>query len=116
VRHASAPELRAALAGHQLLVASCSPEARPAYAHDFTRATALVLGNEHQGPPAALRAVMDGELYIPMYGMIQSFNVSVAAALLLAEAARQRREAGMYDRPSFSREEYAALLAEWQQK
>jgi len=84
--------------------------------HDFTVATAIVMGNEHCGPPEDVRAIMDGEIYIPMYGMIQSFNVSVAAALLLAEASRQRREAGMYDGLSFSPEEYAAMLAEWLQK
>ena len=48
-----------------------------------------------------------------MYGMIQSFNVSVAAAILLAEASRQRREAGMYERSSYTDEELAALYAEW---
>ena len=116
VRHASPLELRAALPGHKLLVASCSPDARPMHEHDFTGPTAIALGNEHQGPPEDLRRILDGEIYIPMYGMIQSFNVSVAAALLLAEASRQRREAGMYDRISFPPEEYAALLAEWLQK
>ena len=115
-RHASPPELRAALPGYQLLVASCSPKARPMHEHDFTRATAIVMGNEHQGPPEDLLQVMDGEIYIPMYGMIQSFNVSVAAAILLAEASRQRREAGMYDKISLPPEEYAALLAEWLEK
>jgi len=115
-RHASPSDLRDALRGYQLLAASCSPGARPMHEHDFTVATAIVMGNEHRGPPEDVRAIMDGEIYIPMYGMIQSFNVSVAAALLLAEASRQRREAGMYDRLSFSPEEHAAMLAEWLQK
>ena len=115
-RHASAAALRAALPGYQLLVASCSPEAQAAHNRDLTGPTAIVMGNEHQGPPGDLREIMDGEIYIPMYGMIQSFNVSVAAALLLAEASRQRREAGLYDRTSFPPEEFAALLAEWLQK
>ena len=53
---------------------------------------------------------------IPMFGMIQSFNVSVAAALMLAEASRQRREAGMYERMSWTNEEYAERLALWLEK
>lgn len=115
-RHASPAALREALPGHQLLVTSCSPQARPMEAWDFTRPTAIVMGNEHKGPPEELNAVMDGEVYIPMYGMIQSFNVSVAAAILLAEASRQRKAAGMYDRPSFPPDEYEALLNEWLHK
>ena len=115
-RHTSVEGLRTALPGHQLLVTSCSPAAKPMHEYDFTRPTAIVMGNEHKGPPEDLNGVMDGEVYIPMYGMIQSFNVSVAAALLLSEAARQRREAGMYDRPSFPPEEYAEMLAAWLQK
>ena len=115
-RHASPLEVRAALPDYQLLVTSCSPEARPMHEYDFTGPAAIVMGNEHQGPPDDLKKIADGEIYIPMYGMIQSFNVSVAAALLLAEASRQRRMAGMYDKISFPPEEYAALLAEWLQK
>jgi tRNA (guanosine-2'-O-)-methyltransferase len=116
VRHASPLALRAALTDHQLLLASCSPVATPVYARDLTRPTAIIMGNEHKGPPADLRAVSDGEIFIPMYGMIQSFNVSVAAALLLAEASRQRREAGMYARASLCPREYEDMLAAWMKK
>ena len=56
------------------------------------------------------------ELYIPMYGMIQSFNVSVAAAIILAEAARQREGAGMYDSSRLSEAELEAKLEEWLKK
>lgn len=55
----------------------------------------------------------DGEVYIPMYGMIQSFNVSVAAALMLSEASRQRKLAGMYDHMTWTPEEYSERLADW---
>ena len=51
-----------------------------------------------------------------MYGMIQSFNVSVAAAIILAEASRQRVAAGMYDKPTYSDEEYQQRLARWIEK
>jgi tRNA (guanosine-2'-O-)-methyltransferase len=51
-----------------------------------------------------------------MYGMIRSFNVSVAAAVILAEASRQRMLAGMYARPGYTATEYAAKLAAWLEK
>ena len=51
-----------------------------------------------------------------MYGMIQSFNVSVAAAVILSEASRQQVQAGMYDRPSYPPDELAARLEAWIEK
>ena len=59
---------------------------------------------------------MDGEVYIPMYGMVQSFNVSVASALMLSEASRQRSLAGMYGRRLWSDEEYEERLNAWLEK
>lgn len=117
-RHKTVDELKTTLKqeGYQLLATSCSPTARPLNAYDFTRPTAVIMGNEHSGVPEELLPLVDGELYIPMYGMIQSFNVSVAAAIILAEASRQRVEAGMYAQPSYSQEEYAARLAVWLDK
>ena len=54
--------------------------------------------------------------YIPMYGMVQSFNVSVASALMLSEASRQRALAGMYDQRLWSDEEYEERLNKWLEK
>lgn len=118
IRHKTVDDLRAALAGgdRQILATSCSPEAKPLGAYDFTRPTAVIMGNEHGGVPEELCGLAHGEVYIPMYGMIQSFNVSVAAAIILYEAARQRTAAGMYARPSYSGEEYAQRLAAWLEK
>ncbi|MDO5483563.1 MAG: RNA methyltransferase [Desulfovibrionaceae bacterium] len=110
---------RDALAGHlreknfQILATSCSPSARPLRLWDFTRPTAIIMGNEHSGVSEELLGMADGHLYIPMYGMIQSFNVSVAAAIILAEAARQREAAGMYASPRLNGEELEARLEEW---
>ena len=83
---------------------------------DFTKPTALIMGNEHSGVADELLTLAHGELYIPMYGMIQSFNVSVAAALILAEAARQRQAAGFYEHPRYSQEELERRLALWLEK
>lgn len=118
LRHKTADELQVGLKhqGYQLLATSCSPTARPLNVYDFTRPTAVIMGNEHSGVPEELLPLVDGELYIPMYGMIQSFNVSVAAAIILAEASRQRVEAGMYAQSSYNEEEYAARLAAWLDK
>ena len=73
-------------------------------------------GFRNSGVPAELNSLVDGEVYIPMYGMIQSFNVSVAAAVILSEASRQRVQAGMYDRPSYPPDELAARLEAWIEK
>ena len=113
VRHRTKEELKEALAGCQVLVTDCTPTAKPQRTWDFTRPTAVVMGNEHSGVEPELADIADGELYIPMYGMIQSFNVSVAAALILAEASRQRELAGMYATPRFGEEELQAKLEDW---
>ena len=99
--------------GMQVLATACSAAARPLRQWDFTRPTAVILGNEHSGVDAELAQDVDGELYIPMRGMIQSFNVSVAAAIILAEAASQREDAGMYARMAWTPAEFAARLAAW---
>ena len=62
---------------------------------DFTGPTAFVLGAEKWGLSDTARDLMDEAVYIPMTGMVQSLNVSVAAATLLFEAVRQRRAAGV---------------------
>ena len=66
---------------------------------DFTLPTCLLLGNEDGGLTPEALAGADGVVAIPMEGMGTSLNVSVAAALLLFEAQRQRRAAGFYDAP-----------------
>ena len=118
VRHDDRESLFAALRARpcQVLATSCTPSARPVGDYDFTKPTAIIMGNEHAGVPEELIPHVDGEVYIPMFGMIQSFNVSVAAALMLAEASRQRREAGLYERMSWTNEEYAERLALWREK
>lgn len=117
-RHKTAQELLSTLRSEhmRILATSCSPQARPLGEYDLTAPTAFILGNEHRGVDEALVPLVDGEVYIPMYGMIQSFNVSVAAAVLLAEASRQRREAGMYETSRYSGEELDALYGAWSKK
>ncbi len=102
--------------GYQCLGTGFGPCAKPLHQWDFTRPTAIVLGNEHRGMDEDIKAHVPDEIYIPMTGMVQSLNVSVAAAVILYEAWRQREAAGMFDHPSFSREELEHLRAEWASK
>ena len=80
---------------------------------DYTLPTALLLGNEDDGVDAGGPRRRRRRGAIPMEGMGTSLNVSVAAALLLFEAQRQRRAAGFYDRPRLDPETYARTLFEW---
>jgi tRNA (guanosine-2'-O-)-methyltransferase len=57
---------------------------------DFTRPTALIFGNEAEGVSADLLALADRHCIIPMAGFVQSFNISVAAAVALYHAYRDR--------------------------
>ena len=118
VRHSDAAGMVASLRakGMRIYATSFSPSARPVGEYDLTLPTAIIMGNEHSGVDAELLPLADGELYIPMYGMIQSFNVSVASALILAEAARQRALAGAYDTPSYPPDELEQRYQDWLEK
>ena len=61
---------------------------------DWTRPTALVLGGEGKGLHRLVAENCDMLVQIPMYGKIQSLNVSVAAGVILFEARRQRMASG----------------------
>ena len=66
------------------------------YELDLTESTALVFGNETHGISEAMRKYSDQNFRIPMMGMVQSLNISVACAVTLYEALRQRQLAGKY--------------------
>jgi tRNA (guanosine-2'-O-)-methyltransferase len=65
---------------------------------DYTRPTCILMGQEKTGITPEALALADQDIIIPMVGMVQSLNVSVASALILYEAQRQRQNAGMYQR------------------
>ena len=83
------------------------------YDLDLSRPSALVFGNEHRGVSGEAAEMADGKFHIPMMGMIQSLNVSVAAAVTLYEAHRQRRAAGTYGKTGLGEEELARLYNDW---
>ncbi len=101
--------------GFQVLRTGFSPTAKPLMDFDFTRPSAVILGNEHRGVSPEIQELVPDELYIPMQGMVQSFNVSVAAALILYEAFSQRRAAGSVG-TDLGGEELRELEADWKRR
>jgi len=82
---------------------------------DFTGPTAFVLGAEKWGLTDTASAVVDQSIFIPMGGMVQSLNVSVAAAILLFEALRQRQQAELVpcNGEGLTPDQYEKILFEW---
>ncbi len=89
---------------------------RSIYEVDWTKPSAIIMGNEHLGVSEEALAIADHNIYIPMFGMIQSLNVSVATAVILYEACRQRIAAGMYPSQQIDPDKFIQKLAEWQEK
>jgi tRNA (guanosine-2'-O-)-methyltransferase len=102
--------------GFKVLVSSISPDSKSIYDFDLTKKTAIVFGNEHRGVSKEAEEHADDKFIIPMFGMVQSLNVSVAAAICLYEALRQRIIKGMYDKSEFSKEELNSKIEEWIKK
>lgn len=84
--------------GMQVLATHLSDHAVDFREIDYTRPTCILLGQEKTGITPEALALADRDIIIPMAGMVQSLNVSVASALILYEAQRQRQNAGMYHR------------------
>jgi tRNA (guanosine-2'-O-)-methyltransferase len=80
---------------------------------DLTQNMALIFGNEHSGVSDEIRVLSDGNFIIPMSGIIQSLNISVACAVTLYEARRQKAHAGHYSQRQLSEERVATLWKEW---
>ncbi len=84
--------------GMQILATHLSSKAIDFREIDYTRPTCILMGQEKTGITQEALALADQDIIIPMIGMVQSLNVSVASALILYEAQRQRQNAGMYQR------------------
>ena len=83
------------------------------YEINFTGSVALVFGNEHGGVSEEIRALADGNFIIPQVGIIRSLNISVACAVSIYEALRQRSIAGHYDQKNLPDEQFNTLLEQW---
>ena len=97
----------------KILTTHLSSDAVSLYDIDFTGSIALVFGNEWLGVSDELVALADGNFIIPQMGMIQSLNISVACAITIYEAYRQKELAGHYRQPMLSIERQAKLLTNW---
>ncbi|TMM45295.1 tRNA (guanosine(18)-2'-O)-methyltransferase TrmH [Colwellia ponticola] len=98
--------------GMQVLVTNLSDTAVDFREIDYTKPTAIILGQEKFGASDVALALADQDIVIPMVGMVQSLNVSVACSVVLYEAQRQRVAAGMYDQPRLSNERRQRVLFE----
>jgi len=99
--------------GRQILAAHLSADARDYRDVDYVRPTAILFGNERSGVSERAAARADAHVVIPMLGMVRSLNVSVAAAVILFEAQRQRRAAGRYARPALPARARNDLAYRW---
>ncbi|MBS1513270.1 MAG: RNA methyltransferase [Bacteroidetes bacterium] len=80
---------------------------------NLTEPVALVFGNEHSGVSDDIIALADGNFIIPQVGIIKSLNISVACAVTLYEAYRQKANAGHYDTPKMQGGQLNQLRNEW---
>ena len=82
-----------------IYAAHLSSSAQDYRAVDYTAPTCILFGNERAGVSEAAAEAADSHIIVPMLGMVESLNVSVATAVILFEAQRQRLASGSYDEP-----------------
>lgn len=99
--------------GFRIWATRLGDAARSIYEVDFTAKTAVVFGNEHRGVSDEAANLADGLVQIPMVGMIQSLNVSVACAVTVFEALRQRMQSPGWGIPRLSDSELNAMIDQW---
>lgn len=99
----------------QIVAADITDDALDYRQIDYTQPTALLLGAEIDGISSKAKPYIDHSITIPMLGMVQSLNVSVASAIILTEARRQREQAGFYNDCRLDKTTYQTLLFEWMQ-
>jgi tRNA (guanosine-2'-O-)-methyltransferase len=83
------------------------------YDLDMTKSVALIFGNERFGVSDDIRKLADGDFIIPQEGIIKSLNISVACAVSLYEAYRQKKLAGHYEEVRLPLEQMTLLKREW---
>jgi len=83
---------------------------------DYQVPFAVVFGNERDGVSKKALELADNAIFIPMKGFVQSFNISVAAAIVLYHAMSVREKAGFYREPRLDSQEHRRLFQEWTAK
>jgi tRNA (guanosine-2'-O-)-methyltransferase len=98
----------------RILATGLGKEATSLYQQDLTTPTALMFGNEDEGLSPEALSESDGNFIIPQVGFAESLNISVACAVSLFEAMRQREACGFYnDKPLWNTAEQEALFDRW---
>lgn len=98
--------------GFQIIATTLGENTKDYRDVDYTKPTAILVGEELEGISDEAKQLADENISIPMIGMVQSLNVSVASALVLYEAYHQRMAAGLYDKRSLDDETYMTMLFE----
>lgn len=81
---------------HQIIATHLSSDGKSLFEYDLCKPTALVFGNESRGISQSLLNQCTSNMFIPMMGMAQSLNISVAVAVSTYETLRQRNQKGYY--------------------
>ncbi|MFN4179632.1 MAG: TrmH family RNA methyltransferase [Armatimonadota bacterium] len=102
--------------GFRIYCTHVDPTAKEFTEVDYTGKVAIVLGNEGHGVSETARKLADERIVIPQVGFANSLNVAAATAIILYEAFKQRRKAGLYDVPEFSENEIEELVQTWLQR
>jgi len=97
----------------KILTTHLSSDALNLYEIDLTQPVALVFGNEHSGVSEEIRNLADGNFIIPQAGIIRSLNISVACAVTLYEAYRQKTLAGHYNQAKLKGDVLKDLMDKW---
>ena len=97
----------------RILTTHLASDAVPLHSLDLTQSVALVFGNEHSGVSDEIRALADGNFMIPQVGIIQSLNISVACAVTVYEAYRQKELAGHFQRADLASPVKQQVATDW---
>lgn len=99
--------------GFKIFSSFLDPASKNLFDIDFTEKAAIIFGNENRGVSDDLKKKSDEVFYIPMKGMVQSLNVSVAVGVVLFEALKQRVAKGMYEASELTESELDLLIDKW---
>ncbi len=102
--------------GFKIYATHLGEKAISIYDIDWTQPSAIIVGNEHRGVSQEALTIADANIYIPQFGMIESLNVSVATAVMLYEAVRQRLMAGKYPNPHLDPQWLTKQMQAWLEK
>lgn len=99
--------------GFKIYTTHLSRDAVSIHDIDWNQPAAIALGNENRGLSSEMTKLADANILIPMFGMVESLNVSVATAVILFEACRQRLARGKYPNPDTGQDVLDKMTDEW---